>query len=82
MLNTKAKWEERIKKRLEGRKIVEVRYMNKKEAEEMGFYPAPIVIFLDDGNNIFPQADDEGNNGGALSTSWEDLPIIPLMAGM
>ena len=39
----------------------------------------PIVIIFDDDSYIFPMADDEGNNGGALATSFTDLSTIPII---
>jgi hypothetical protein len=49
-----------------GKKIVQARYMTKKEAEEMGWYKRPIVLVFDDGSLFYPRQDDEGNDGGAL----------------
>ena len=72
-------WEAKIKKKLVGRKIVDVRYMNDDEQEEFSWMTKGIIIFLDDGSNLMPQSDDEGNDAGAISTSWEDLPIIPVI---
>ena len=48
-----------------GKKIVKVQYMTKKNAGDLG-YQRPLMLKLDDGSLIFPQADDEGNDGGAL----------------
>ena len=76
---TRASWEKSIKAKLEGRKIVEVRYLTDEEAASMGWSRSSLAIFLDDGSNIVPMSDDEGNDAGALSTSWKDLPTIPVM---
>jgi len=32
----------------------------------LGWYSTPLVIEFTDGTCIFPQSDDEGNNGGAM----------------
>ena len=40
--------------------------MSAAEAESMMWSYRPIVLELDNGALIFPAADDEGNNGGAL----------------
>lgn len=74
---TDAQWNAVAKKRLEGRKIVKVRYMTKKEAGDMMWNQRPIVLELDDGSLWFPSADDEGNNGGALfgQKGQEDLSL-------
>jgi hypothetical protein len=61
------------------RKIVEVRYLTKEEALEMDWYNRPIAMLLDNGVWIYPSADDEGNDGGALFTTSEANPCIPVM---
>lgn len=76
MSDVEKKWTEEAKKLLMGRKIVAVRYMSKEEAEDMGWYSRGVVLQLDDGNLVFPSADDEGNNAGALFTNKGDLPVL------
>lgn len=49
-----------------GKSILNVRYMSEEEANDMMWDKRPIVIVLNDGSFLIPQADDEGNNGGAL----------------
>ena len=78
-MGLEAKWEAKIKKKLVGRRIVSVHYMNDEEAEICGFYKKPLVIQLDDGSLIYPMSDDEGNDGGAMGTEWKDLPTIPVI---
>ena len=46
--------------------IIKVQYMTKKNAGDLDWYQRPLMLKLDDGSLIFPQADDEGNDGGAL----------------
>ena len=75
---TEKNWIERSGKVLLGRRILKVRYMTKKEAEEMGWDNRAIVIGLDNGTVIFPSMDDEGNNAGAIFTTDKDLPTIPV----
>jgi hypothetical protein len=75
---TEKNWIERSEKVLLGRRILKVRYMTKKEAEEMGWDNRAIVIGLDNGTVIFPSMDDEGNNAGAIFTTDKDLPTIPV----
>ena len=72
-------WTDVAKKQLLGRKIVDVRYMTQEEADDMGWYSRPVVFQLDDGNLIFPSADDEGNDGGALFTNDESNPTLPVL---
>lgn len=71
-------WQKRVAQAFEGRKIVRVRWMTVEEASDFGLSARPCVFYLDDGTNFFPMSDDEGNNGGALSTSLEDLPTVPV----
>ncbi len=85
MTNQKASnensWEKRIAKSLVGRKIVDIRYLSAEEADSCGFYNQPICLFLDNGEWIMPMRDDEGNDGGAMATSYEKLSTIPVMRG-
>jgi hypothetical protein len=63
---TKARWEKAFQP-LVGRKITSVRWMMKEEQKEAGWYSSPIILQLDDGTLLYPQSDDEGNDGGALA---------------
>lgn len=73
------RWVKVAEKQLLGRKIVKVRYMSKEEADDIGFYSRPVVFQLDDGNLIYPSADDEGNDGGALFTNNKEEPTLPVL---
>jgi hypothetical protein len=53
--------------------------MTKEEMEGLGWYNRPVVMVLDDGNIIYPSADDEGNNGGALFTTNDANPCLPVL---
>ena len=61
---------------LRGRKILSVEYMSKKETKANYWHNSPIIIELENkgGNPLFliPMADDEGNDGGAISTNFSD----------
>lgn len=65
---------------LKGRTITEVFYMNAEEADEMGWNGRALVLVLDDGSQLIPQADDEGNDAGALTWANKDqyqlLPVL------
>jgi len=52
---------------LSGLTITRVRYMTPKEVEHLGWYKSSIVFGMSDGSLLFPQMDDEGNDGGAMS---------------
>ena len=75
-------WAQRYKN-LIGKRIVRVRYLTIEETDSSGWYSSPIVIELEDGQALIPQADDEGNYGGALwvanSKCLDDL--IPVIRG-
>jgi len=72
-------WIERINKLLVGKKIVKVEYMTEELAKEQGWYKRPIQILLNNGIWLTPSMDDEGNDGGSLFTSDDDLPTIPVI---
>ena len=48
--------------------------------KEMGWYSCPIIFQLEDGNWVIPQSDDEGNDGGAMHTTMNDLHCIPVIS--
>lgn len=75
------RWTLYAKNALVGRKIVRVRYLTAEEMEDMGWYSNPIVLQLDDDTLVFPSADDEGNDGGALFFCNKENPngVIPVI---
>jgi hypothetical protein len=72
-------WEEVAAAQLVNRKITAVRYMTQEEADNMGFISRSVVIQLDDGNLVFPVADDEGNDAGALFTMDAKHNVLPVL---
>ena len=72
-------WNSRAKKLLVGKKIVKVGYLLKEETEGLGWMRSSLAIELDDGTVIWPSRDDEGNDAGALFTTNDDLPTIPVI---
>jgi hypothetical protein len=72
-------WTDKAKNLLLGRKIVAVRYMTQKEADSLGWHSRGVVIQLDNGLLIYPSRDDEGNDSGALFTSDENEPTLPVL---
>jgi hypothetical protein len=72
-------WTDKAKDFLVGKTIWSVRYMNDKEMEDFMWSKKPIIIEFTDGSYIIPQRDDEGNDGGALFTSDDNLDIIPVI---
>ena len=74
------KWVKAISDKLVGKTIKEVRYISDKEARDMGWHARSVAIQLSDGGWVFPMQDDEGNGPGALSTTYKDLPTIPVVS--
>ena len=73
-------WTDLITKHLVGRKIVKVEYLPEMLMKEWGWYKRPITLELDDGSILIAQMDDEGNDGGAISTTFGDLGTIPVIS--
>ena len=61
-----SKWIEKAEKVLLNKKIVKIEWLSEKEMEDFGWHNASIILTLDDGTEIIPQRDDEGNDAGAL----------------
>jgi hypothetical protein len=70
-------WTEKINKELLGRKITKIEYLTQKELDDNMWDKSPIAIELDNRIWLVPMADDEGNDGGSISTNIKNLPIIP-----
>ena len=75
------KYTEDIEKQLVGRKIVKVEYMPSDIAQDQFYwFKRPIILTLDDGSEIIPSMDDEGNDGGALffysKGDWETFGVL------
>jgi hypothetical protein len=58
-------WLARLKP-LIGRTIVDIRYLDPEECAAMDILHSPLVLQLADGTLLWPMADPEGNDGGAL----------------
>jgi len=76
---TVKRWTDEVSKLIVGRKIVGFRYLTEQEQQDLDWYAAAPVLVLDDGNQIFASADDEGNNAGALFTTFESMQTIPVI---
>ena len=72
-------WTDLITKHLVGKTITKVEYIPKEEADKSMWYKRPIAIQLDGGHWLVPMQDDEGNDGGAMSTTFKDLGTIPVI---
>ena len=74
-----AKWSKDVAKVLVGRTIVGVEYLTDMELDALGWHERSVVLKLDDGNAIIASRDDEGNGAGALMTTFEAMPTIPVV---
>ena len=72
-------WTKLISKHLVGKTITGVQYICDEEMEENMWHKKPIAIQLDDKDWLVPMMDDEGNDGGAMSTTFKDLGTIPVI---
>lgn len=75
------KWVEKARKVLKGRKIVAVNYATEEDISENYFAKRGLRILLDNGTEIFPMADDEGNDFGAVHfmTKEGKFDILPTL---
>ena len=73
-------WTEKIAKHLVGKTITKVEYISNDEMEEYMWHKKPIAICLDNRYWLIPMMDDEGNDGGAMSTTFKDLSVIPVIS--
>ena len=70
-------WRKKADKLLLNKKIVAIEWMTEGESENLSWGSRPVCLKLDDGTWIFPMADDEGNDGGALAVGEsETLPVF------
>lgn len=72
-------WNKAAIKLLVGRKIIKAGYLLKEETDALGWDHSSLAIKLDDGTILWPSRDDEGNDAGALFTTSDDLPTIPVI---
>lgn len=76
---TEKYWTDLISKHLVGRTITKVEYIGDEEMEESMWYKKPIAICLDGKDWLIPMSDDEGNDGGSISTTFKELRTIPVI---
>lgn len=75
----KLQWAARIGSAVSGKRIVEVRYMTPEEVDHLGWSSAAVVFVLSDGQLIWPSRDDEGNDAGAMFSTYENLEVFPVI---
>lgn len=66
---------------LQGRMIVAVDYLSDAEARELDWFECPVVLTLDNGTQVMPWRDDEGNGAGALGgqTAAGEALLVPVL---
>ena len=62
-----SKWDETAKLIMKGKKIVDVGYISKEEAEDYMWNVRGVWFQLDDGTRLICMRDDEGNDAGVLA---------------
>ena len=72
----RASWIKTANKMLLNRKIVKVEYIPVKETDDMMWEHQPVCFLLDNGKWVYPMADDEGNDAGALVVGQDMLPVL------
>lgn len=72
-------WTLKIRELLQGKKCLGGRYLTQEEADEMGWSKRPFCMFFEGGLIVYASSDDEGNDGGSLFTTDEDLSVIPVL---
>ena len=70
-------WLKTASKLLVGRTIVGVDYISEEERDQHYLAHRAIVLRLDNGLEIFPMADEEGNDAGCLFTTDRKVGILP-----
>ena len=76
---TEQYWTDLIRENLVGRTISGVEYITEIEMKDNMWYKRPIAIQLDNKYWLIPMMDDEGNDGGAISTTFKELGTIPVI---
>ena len=73
---TRKEWNKTAEKLLLGKKIVKVEYIPVEETDKIMWSYQPVSFQLDNGTWVYPQADDEGNDAGALVVGKDILPVL------
>jgi hypothetical protein len=74
-------WVEKAREVLKGRTIVAVTYASERDIADSYFSKRGLRILLDNGTEIYPMADDEGNDFGAVHYMTKDgkFDILPTL---
>ena len=77
-----SKWDETAKLIMKGKKIVDVGYISKEEAEDYMWNVRGVWFQLDDGTRLICMRDDEGNDAGVLAYLNEGVDAVLPVIGM
>lgn len=72
-------WLTNTKEHFIGKTITNVTMMSESGMEKLGWSDRCLIFHLNDGTSFCASADDEGNGPGALFTTSEQLPIVPVL---
>jgi hypothetical protein len=78
-MTNEERWNKVAHQLLVGRTVTDAFYMPARDARENGFQSRPLAIAFDNGLVLFPLADDEGNDAGALATTDAKNPLLPVL---
>lgn len=74
-------WTKQAETLLVGKVIKSVRFMTKQEIDVMGWYNGGIIITLNDGTQLYPSADEGGNDSGVIFFNHRNkfgmIPTLP-----
>ena len=72
-------WLTDTKKCFIGKTITDVTVMSESEMKELGWSDRCLIFHLNDGTAFYASTDDEGNGPGALFTTSDQLPVVPVL---
>ena len=72
-------WNKIANDMLKGQVVKACRYMTEEEISDMDWSGAALIIEFESGLAIYPSADDEGNDAGALFTTNKANDTLPVI---
>jgi|TARA_R110000824_G_scaffold9859_4_gene43645 hypothetical protein len=81
-LTTYQRWDGIAKTIMKGKKIVDVGYIDKSEAEHYAWHNRGVWFQLDDGTRLICMRDDEGNDAGVLAYIHKEVDAVLPVIGM
>ena len=82
-VNYADKWTKEAENNLVGCKVIKVEYMKDEELDDLMWYKSPLCMLMQRPNGtkfwMYPSADDEGNDGGAIFTTIKKYPCAPTL---